>query len=36
MGRVEGDAISVTAMHPEQRCTPASLGSHAMYERTNP
>ncbi len=36
MGRVEGDAVEVTAMHPGQRCTPASLASHAMYERTNP
>lgn len=36
MGRVEETAVSVTAMHPGQRCTPASLGSHAMYERTNP
>lgn len=36
LGRVEGEAVEVTAMHPQQRCTPASLGSHAMYERTNP
>lgn len=36
MGRIEGDAVYVSAMHPQQRCTPASLGSHAMYERTNP
>ncbi|MCC6469962.1 MAG: acyclic terpene utilization AtuA family protein [Alphaproteobacteria bacterium] len=36
LGRVEGEAVCVTAMHPGQRCTPASLGSHAMYERTNP
>lgn len=36
LGRIEGDDVFVTAMHPGQRCTPASLGSHAMYERTNP
>ncbi len=36
LGRVEGDVVYVAAMHPGQRCTPASLGSHAMYERTNP
>lgn len=36
LGRVEGEAVAITAMHPQQRCTPASLGSHAMYERTNP
>jgi hypothetical protein len=23
-------------MHPDQRCTPASVASHAMYERLNP
>lgn len=36
MGRIEGEVVEVTAMHPGQRCTPASLASHAMYERTNP
>lgn len=36
MGRVEGEIVEVTAMHPGQRCTPASIASHAMYERTNP
>ncbi|MBM3596685.1 MAG: DUF1446 domain-containing protein [Alphaproteobacteria bacterium] len=36
LGRVEADAVSIAAMHPGQRCTPASLASHAMYERTNP
>jgi hypothetical protein len=35
-GRVEGEIVEVTAMHPGQRCTPASIASHAMYERTNP
>ncbi|MBL8698499.1 MAG: acyclic terpene utilization AtuA family protein [Alphaproteobacteria bacterium] len=35
-GRVEGEIVDVTAMHPGQRCTPASIASHAMYERTNP
>jgi hypothetical protein len=35
-GRVSEDDIRVTAMHPGQRCTPASLASHAMYERRDP
>jgi hypothetical protein len=36
LGRIEGEIVEVTAMHPGQRCTPASIASHAMYERTNP
>lgn len=36
MGEVEADSVRITAMHPGQRCTPASIASHAMYERTNP
>ncbi|MCC7426802.1 MAG: acyclic terpene utilization AtuA family protein [Alphaproteobacteria bacterium] len=36
MGSITADAVEVTAMHPGQRCTPASLASHAMYERRNP
>ena len=36
LGTVEGESVVVRAMHPEQRCTPASLASHAMYERTDP
>lgn len=36
LGRVEPNAVFLTAMHPEQRCTPASLASHAMYERSDP
>lgn len=35
-GRIREDDIRVTAMHPGQRCTPASLASHAMYERRDP
>jgi len=35
-GRISEDDIRVTAMHPGQRCTPASLASHAMYERRDP
>ena len=30
------DDVKVTAMHPVQRCTVASVAGHAMYERTNP
>ncbi len=36
LGRIAGETVEVTAMHPGQRCTPASLASHSMYERTNP
>ena len=36
LGRVEDDGVYLTAMHPDQRCTPASVASHAMYERLNP
>jgi hypothetical protein len=35
-GRISEDDIRVTAMHPGQRCTIASLASHAMYERRDP
>jgi hypothetical protein len=36
LGRVQEDAVLVTPMHPPQRCTPLSLASHAMYERSSP
>jgi len=36
LGRVQPDAVYVTPMHPPQRCTPLSLASHAMYERSSP
>ena len=36
MGRVEDDAVHLTAMHPEQRCTPESVSGHALYERQDP
>src|SRR5262245_3083412 len=36
IGTVTADAVAVTAMHPGQRCTVASVASHAMYERANP
>src|SRR5437899_9297395 len=36
IGTVTADAVSVTAMHPGQRCTGASGASHAMYERCSP
>ena len=36
IGTVTRDAVTVTAMHPGQRCTVASVASHAMYERANP
>jgi hypothetical protein len=36
LGCVTRDAVEVTAMHPAQRCTVASVAGHAMYERSNP
>lgn len=36
IGRIWDDAVTVTAMHPDQRCTVASVASHAMYERATP
>jgi hypothetical protein len=36
LGTVTREAVSVTAMHPGQRCTVASVAGHAMYERANP
>ena len=36
IGEITHDDVRVTAMHPEQRCTVASVSAHAMYERSNP
>ena len=36
IGTITGEDVKVTAMHPEQRCTVASVAGHAMYERSNP
>lgn len=36
IGTITKDDVKVTAMHPDQRCTIASVAGHAMYERTNP
>lgn len=37
MGEVNGSGeVLVTAMHPDQRCTVASVAGHAMYERSSP
>lgn len=36
MGEIRHDGVLVTAMHPQQRCTIASVAGHAMYERSNP
>lgn len=36
IGTVTRDDVKVTAMAPNQRCTPASVAGHAMYERSNP
>ena len=36
IGKIASDGVTVTAMHPDQRCTVASVAGHAMYERSNP
>ncbi len=36
LGEIIAGGVHVTAMHPAQRCTVASVAGHAMYERSNP
>jgi hypothetical protein len=36
LGEITSGDVRVTAMHPGQRCTVASVAGHAMYERSNP
>ncbi|MFS8581845.1 MAG: acyclic terpene utilization AtuA family protein [Limnochordales bacterium] len=36
LGHVERDAIVLDPMSDYQRCTPASVAAHAMYERADP
>lgn len=36
LGTISQHDVKVKAMHPEQRCTVASVAGHAMYERSNP
>ncbi|CAH1661452.1 1-deoxy-D-xylulose 5-phosphate reductoisomerase [Hyphomicrobiales bacterium] len=36
LGAIDDGGVTVTAMHPDQRCTIASVAGHAMYERSNP
>ena len=36
IGTITDEDVKVTAMHPAQRCTIASVAGHAMYERSNP
>ncbi|MDI3328004.1 MAG: acyclic terpene utilization AtuA family protein [Alicyclobacillaceae bacterium] len=36
IGTITDSDVKVTAMHPDQRCTVASVAGHAMYERSNP
>jgi alpha-D-ribose 1-methylphosphonate 5-triphosphate synthase subunit PhnL len=36
LGEITEREVRVTAMHPEQRGTVASVAGHAMYERSNP
>jgi len=36
IGTISQNDVKVTAMHPDQMCTIASVAGHAMYERSNP
>jgi hypothetical protein len=36
IGEISDEDVTVTALHPGQRCTVASVAGHAMYERSNP
>lgn len=36
IGDIDAEGVTVYPMHPGQRCTPASVASHAMYERIDP
>lgn len=36
IGTITDEDVKITAMHPDQRCTVASVAGHAMYERSNP
>jgi len=36
IGTITHEDVKVTAMHPHQCCTIASVAGHAMYERSNP
>ncbi len=36
IGTITGEDVKIAAMHPDQRCTVASVAGHAMYERSNP
>lgn len=36
LGTITENDVKVKAMHPDQRCTVASVAGHAMYERSNP
>lgn len=36
IGTITESEVLVTAWHPDQRCTVASVSGHAMYERANP
>ncbi|MBF0280054.1 MAG: acyclic terpene utilization AtuA family protein [SAR324 cluster bacterium] len=36
IGTITDQDVKVTAMHPGQYCTIASVAGHAMYERSNP
>ena len=36
IGTITSEDVKITAMHPDQRCTIASVAGHSMYERSDP
>jgi hypothetical protein len=36
IGTVQGDGFTVEPLHPDMRCTPASVIGHTLYERLDP
>ncbi|MDR7427725.1 MAG: acyclic terpene utilization AtuA family protein [Armatimonadota bacterium] len=35
VGTITAEAVEFEPMHPQQRCTPASVASHSLYERVD-
>ena len=36
VGTITDDYVELEPMHPDQRCTPASVAGHSLYERVHP
>jgi hypothetical protein len=36
VGSITDEYVELEPMHPAQRCTPASVAAHSLYERTHP